>query len=337
MPVLGVMLVTACAHIDSQQAAEFNETVSSAGTNFATAINNVQEVQVDSLLDTVAGQPTSPEPDPNDLKPYLTDAIKSHLLSRFNLLVQYAADLSKLSGSQTSFATSVSGLNGALSKDLTDTNDLTSSLGKGGAILSAKQAKSMQADMGTFSGIVASLGQFIINEYAQTKAYKVAANYDGAVATYCRDLQLIIATDPDHPNERGLCAASYWAYHDREVTLWKLLRFTHPDLPEHVVQRRAWLAEYNSLSSNEAKDHAMLISLRAALGKIAQAHHALVTRQDSSFFTEIRDAYATLNGFVTDYKTGSTVKSGTSSTTKPTGSSSATATAASTSTPVTSN
>jgi hypothetical protein len=303
----GAAFLVGCADINQQQAVDFDKTVTAANTTFSGALDTAQTLQVADNTHNLAETPTKGEPDASQLQPQLSDRIKSHLLAHFTLLSQYSSNLAKLTGNQTDFATGMSGLNGALSKDLNDGNALSGTIG-GVSLLTSAQAQSMQKDVSTLSGAVSVMGEAIIKAYSEEKAYKVASQYDSAVSDYCSDLQSLIARDPNNPQRAGLTAVLWHAYDTALTDTWHDLHDLHPDNPMDVAQRQTLLTHYNLLLDGQKADVAKLLALREALGHIAQAHHQLVSKQKGSFFTEIANAYAEVNGLVGDYKTGTTAK-----------------------------
>jgi hypothetical protein len=206
----GAAFLVGCADINQQQAVDFDKTVTAANTTFSGALDTAQTLQVADNTHNLAETPTKGEPDASQLQPQLSDRIKSHLLAHFTLLSQYSSNLAKLTGNQTDFATGMSGLNGALSKDLNDGNALSGTIG-GVSLLTSAQAQSMQKDVSTLSGAVSVMGEAIIKAYSEEKAYKVASQYDSAVSDYCSDLQSLIARDPNNPQRAGLTAVLWHA------------------------------------------------------------------------------------------------------------------------------
>jgi hypothetical protein len=300
-------LLGGCASINQQQAADLDKTVSSANATFSSSLDTAQSLQIADNTHRLAEMPTKAEPDPRELQPELSSDLKNHLVAHFTLLSQYSTDLAKLTGNQTDFAMGMSGFNGAMSKDLSDANALSGTIG-GVSLLTSTQAQSMQKDVSTLSGAVSVLGEAIIKTYSEDKAYEVASKYDPAIASYCADLQSLICRDPDDPHRAGLTAVIWHGYDTALNDTWRDLHDLHPDATSVIEQRQVLLTQYNSLLNGQKADVAKLLALREALGHIAQAHHELVAKHRDSFFSEIQMAYADVNGLVSNYKTGSTAK-----------------------------
>ena len=165
---------------------------------------------------------------------------------------------------------------------------------------------------GTVSGIVAGLGETIIDLETQRKAMAVLKESNQAMTDYltgCADI--FSPTDTFDPTKLTPCIASevYSAYNQHLVQFDREFQILGSEAPKVAADQKSWLGKRTLLATSYrdqllARDKAVLqvLQLRKAALKIIEAHKALAAGDKLTFQTSVQQALDTLTYVSTVYQ-----------------------------------
>lgn len=235
-----------------------------------------------------------------DFPPVLSPGTKASLLNQISVMREYANLLREITDRSYSgkFKDAVAKLNAQIGKSMKTVNGL-----KEGQLADDATIAQINKQLGLLSGVAASIGELVINAYAQHKTKDIIKNYDPKIREYCRSLQIIIDPDPDHDSKEtkvGLIALTTLAYRQsRNAFAARFEANKRPSksdanyadkIKSFEQEQRRLLTLYRENLEGERLSILALGSLRETIGKIADAHAALARDSDIDFWTAVNQA-----------------------------------------------